>query len=67
MDNLSSHKATAVRRALRATGVLLIFLPLYSSDLNPTEQTFFQLKTLLQKENAQTIDQTSGCIGRLLD
>ena len=32
MDNLSSHKAGAVRRAIRAAGALLIFLPPYSPD-----------------------------------
>ena len=47
MDNLSSYKATAVRRALRATGVLLIFLLLYNPYLNSIEQAFSQPKTLL--------------------
>ena len=67
MDNLSSHKAPAVRRALRAAGALLIFLPPYSPDLNPIEQAFSKLKTLLRKENARTMEQTSACIGKLLD
>ena len=35
MDNLGSHKAAEVRRAIRAAGALLIFLPPYSPDLNP--------------------------------
>ena len=67
MVNLSSHKATAVRRPLRAAGALLIFLPPDCPDLNPIEQAFSQLKTLLRTENARTIDQTAGCIGKLLD
>ena len=67
MDNLSSHKAAAVRRAIRAAGALLIFLPPYSPDLNPIEQAFSKLKTLLRKENARTLDDTSTCIGKLLD
>ena len=66
MDNLSSHKAAAVRRAIRAAGALLIFLPPYSPDLNPIEQAFSQLKTLLRKENARGIEQTTACIGNLL-
>ncbi len=45
----------------------LIFLPPYSPDLNPIEQAFSQLKTLLRKENARTIEQTTTCIGELLD
>ena len=37
MDNLSSHKKKAVRRAIRAVGAKLVYLPSYSPDLNPTE------------------------------
>ena len=44
MDNLSSHKAAAVRRAIRAAGAKLIFLSLCSPDMNPIEQAFSQLK-----------------------
>lgn len=67
MDNLSSHKSVAVRRAIRSAGAKLIFLPPYSPDLNPIEQAFSQLKTLLRKENARTQTQTTACIGKLLD
>ena len=67
MDNLSSHKAVAVRRAIRSAGAKLIFLPPYSPDLNPIEQAFSQYKTLLRKENARTQDETTTCIGKLLD
>ena len=67
MDNLSSHKAVAVRRTIKSAGAKLFFLPPYSPDLNPIEQAFSQLKTLLRKENARTQTQTIRCIGRLLD
>jgi transposase len=67
MDNLGIHKAVAVRRAIRAAGTLLLVLPPYSPDLNPIEQAFSKLKTLLQKENAHTMAQTTTCIGQLLD
>jgi transposase len=67
MDNLSSHKGVAVRRAIRSAGAKLIFLPPYSPDLNPIEQAFSQLKTLLRKENARTLEETTMCIGKLLD
>ena len=40
IDNLGSHKGKAVRRAIRATGAKLFFLPPYSPDLNPIEQVF---------------------------
>jgi transposase len=38
LDNLGSHKSLAVRRAIRAAGAKLFFLPPYSPDLNPLEQ-----------------------------
>ena len=37
LDNLGSHKGTAVRRAIRAAGARLLFLPPYSPDLNPID------------------------------
>ena len=49
MDNLGSHKSSAVRRALRAVGAKLFFLPKYSPDLNPIEMLFSKLKHGLRK------------------
>ena len=49
IDNLGSHNGKAVRSAIRATGARLFFLPPYSPDLNPIEQVFAKLKTLLRK------------------
>jgi transposase len=54
MDNLSSHKGSTIRRAIRAVGAKLFYLPQYSPDLNPIEQALFKLKTLLRKANART-------------
>jgi transposase len=54
MDNLGSHKSQAVRRLIRAAGAKLFFLPRYSPDLNPIEQVFAKLKTLLRKTRAQS-------------
>src|SRR5947209_10540280 len=66
MDNLGSHKGQAVRRAIRAAGAKLFFLPPYSPDLNPIEQVFAKLKTLLRKAAARTVEATWKCIGALL-
>ena len=54
MDNLGSHKGKAVRKAIRAAGAKLFFLPPYSPDLNPIEQVFAKLKTLLRKAAERT-------------
>jgi len=67
MDNLGSHKGQAVRRALRSVGAKLLFLPPYSPDLNPIEQGFAKLKTLLRKADERTVDATWRRIGSLLD
>jgi transposase len=66
IDNLGSHKAKAVRRAIRAAGAKLFFLPPYSPDLNPIEQVFAKLKTLLRKAAERTVEATWQRIGTLL-
>ena len=67
MDNLGSHKGKAVRKAIRAAGAKLFFLPPYSPDLNPIEQVFAKLKTLLRKAAERTTEDTWKRIGQLLD
>ena len=52
LDNLGSHKGKAVRKAIRAVGARLPFLPKSSPDLNPLEQVFAKLKGLLRKAKA---------------
>ena len=62
LDNLGSHKAPAIRNAIRVVGARLLFLPAYSPDLNPPygdcrqsptgqriEQVFAKLKHLPRK------------------
>ena len=67
IDNLGSHKGKAVRQAIRATGAKLFFLPPYSPDLNPIEQVFAKLKTLLRKAAERTVEATWKRIGMLLN
>jgi len=67
MDNLGSHKGRAVRQMIRAAGAKLFFLPKYSPDLNPIEQVFSKLKTLLRKRDPRTTEATWRGIGDLLD
>jgi len=66
MDNLGSHKGQAIRQSIRAAGAKLFFLPRYSPDLNPIEQVFSKLKTLLRKADPRTIEATWKQIGSLL-
>lgn len=67
MDNLSSHKRPAIRKAIRAAKAKLLYLPPYSPDLNPIEQMFSKLKHLLRKAAERTAENTWRRIGSLLD
>jgi transposase len=66
MDNLGSHKAAAVRRAIKAAGARLWYLPPYSPDLNPIEQAFAKIKHLLRKAATRSTDAVCDAIGDLL-
>lgn len=66
MDNLGSHKGSAVRHAIRAARAKLIFLPKYSPDLNPIEKLFAKLKHLLRKAAARTVDAVCNSIADIL-
>ena len=67
MDKLSSHKNSELRRVIRATGAKLWLLPAYSPDLNPIEQMFAKLKTLLRKAAERSFEDVCDQIGKLLD
>jgi len=66
-DNLGSHKAPAVRRAIRDAGAHRFLLPPYSPDLNPIELAFAKLKTLLRKADERSTEAVWRRIGSLLD
>ncbi len=66
MDNLSSHKVAGVREAIEACGASLLYLPPYSPDLNPIEQSFSKLKALIRKAAARTREALWNAIGQFL-
>lgn len=66
LDTLGSHKGVVVRRAIRAAGAHLLFLPPYSPDLNPIEMMFAKLKTLLRKADERSVAAVWHRIGQLL-
>jgi transposase len=45
MDNLAAHKGKKVEQLILARGCQLLFLPAYSPDFSPIEETFSKLKT----------------------
>ena len=54
MDNLSIHKAAAVREAIEAARCSLLFLPPSSPDFAPIELAFAKLKAALRAAGART-------------
>jgi transposase len=66
MDNLGSHKAAAIRRLIKAAGARLWYLPPYSPDLNPIEQTFAKIKHWMRSAQKRTIDDICRHIGSLV-
>jgi transposase len=54
MDNLSAHKAPAVREWIEKAGAEVLYLPPYSPDLNPIEKAWAKLKQLLRAAKART-------------
>jgi putative transposase len=67
MDNLGSHKSAGVRRAIQAAGARLWYLPPYSPDLNPIEQTFAKIKHWMRKAQKRSVEDTWRYIGQLVE
>lgn len=67
MDNLPAHKVLGVREAIQARGARLLYLPPYSPDLNPIEQVFAKLKSLLRTAATRTVEALWHAIGQALD
>jgi len=56
LDNLSAHKSAEAQRLIEARGARLLFLPPYSSDLNPIELCWSKVKAALRTAKARTFD-----------
>lgn len=49
MDNMRSHHVKSVEQTLLAAGMIPLYLPPYSPDLNPIEMLWSKLKAILRK------------------
>ena len=49
MDNMRSHHVAGVEETLRDAGMVPLYLPPYSPDLNPIEMLWSKVKALLRK------------------
>ena len=50
MDNASFHHSERIKQMCRDAGVILLYLPPYSPDLNPIEEFFAELKAFIKKQ-----------------
>ena len=56
MDNWSVHHGDDVRDLVEACGCELLYLPTYSSDLNPIEHLFAKLKAFIKALRPDSTD-----------
>lgn len=54
MDRLGAHLSKGIRDLIEACGATVKYLPSYSPDLNPCEEAWSKLKTLLKRVKART-------------
>lgn len=66
MDNLSSHKVAGIREMVEAAGAQVWYLPPYSPDLNPIEQMWSKVKSILRSFARRTKKSLFNGIGKAL-
>lgn len=66
MDNLRVHKSARVRHLIEAVGCQLLFLPAYSPDFSPIEETFSKVKAVLRRRTARTREALEAAITQAL-
>jgi transposase len=66
LDNLRAHKGERVRQAIEAKGCQVLFLPGYSPDFSPIEETFSKLKSYLRRVGARTREELEEAICQAL-
>jgi transposase len=62
LDQLRQHHSQRTRDLIEARGAELWFLPAYSPDLNPIEEAFSKVKTLLRSAAARTHEALADAI-----
>jgi transposase len=67
LDNLSAHKGARVRHLIEERGCELFFLPAYSPDYSPIEETFSKFKTFLRRVGARTHEALQEAIGQAFE
>ena len=56
LDNCSIHHITEVTSILQEVGELVHYLPPYSPDFNPMEESFSKVKSVLRSQDSHLLD-----------
>ena len=67
MDNCSSHKVEGIVEMVEAVEANVVYLPPYSPDLNPTENFWGEIKSILRKLKARTLDALCEAVNIAID
>jgi transposase len=63
LDNLTAHRGERVKKLVEERGCKLLYLPPYSPDLNPIEEAFSKIKSILRKVEARTCEALIEALG----
>ncbi len=63
MDNNPIHKLDDIEDAIEAAGAWVLFLPTYSPDLNPIENCWSKVKSLLRSLKPRTLPDLLDALG----
>jgi transposase len=66
LDKLGAHRTERVRELVEGRGADLLFLPSYSPDLNPIEEAFSKIKTIVRKAGARTRDALNDALSEAI-
>ena len=66
MDNLSVHQVARVQQLIEERGCHLLFLPAYSPDCSPIEETFSKIKAFWRRAGARTREALQEAIAQAL-
>ena len=66
LDGLGAHRGEGIRELVEGRGADLLFLPSYSPDLNPIEEAFSKVKSIVRKVGARTREALVEAIERLV-
>lgn len=64
MDNCSIHKMEEIEEAIEARGAWVIFLPRYSPDLNPIENCWSKVKSILRSLKPRTMEELMDALAK---